>query len=187
MNMFWMLLLLCLAVWEGISPAKRRIRNPVLVNLRSNSHEVVQPENRLCYTRSELLKFGHLASENFKLLPNYEAIRKIKGLKLNKRRVRLRKKYGHPHRSLNLDNLKELQHDPELPNLSTGTVNIGHVNVRSIKRKSDLLYEIMLRENLDIILITESWLKQTDEDNIWLESQEFTNIYNFQSLPRPGK
>ena len=185
--MLWIFLLVCLAFWERITHGKRRINNSLLTELARSSHGVIQPERKVHYTREDLLKYGQHLNENHRLLPKFNAIRNIKMCKINRRRVRLRKKMSIEERTLNLNNLRDLSPDPELPNLSTRSLNIAHVNVRSIRNKADFLHEIMVRECLDIILISESWLKNNMEDNIWLQSQSFTKEYDHQSIPRPGK
>ena len=44
-------------------------------------------------------------------------------------------------------------------------INMGILNARSITNKDLLVKELVTEHNLDIVLITETWLRQ--EDDIW--------------------
>ena len=90
-------------------------------------------------------------------------------------------------RQVNLCNLCELQPGPQLPNLSTKHVNIVHINLRSVKNKIDILYEIMVCDSLDVVLISESWLKDRETDRVWLQSYLLTEFWNVFSVQRPGQ
>ena len=61
-------------------------------------------------------------------------------------------------RSINIDNLKEL----ELGNANVyldRRLKIATVNVRSVKSKALEIQLKILNHSLDIVLVTESWLK----------------------------
>ena len=47
------------------------------------------------------------------------------------------------------------------------------VNIRSIKHKEDLLRNAINDHKIDITIVTETWLQDTDEDTIWVEGSQF--------------
>ena len=52
------------------------------------------------------------------------------------------------------------------------TVVFGMVNVRSIKRKDEILSEVKKDENLCVLFVTETWLKmENDDDNLWKKAK----------------
>ena len=54
-----------------------------------------------------------------------------------------------------------------------------------MKGKSELIYEVMVTEDLDILVIIESWLKNDQKDKIWLDSQEFAKgLFTAENIPR---
>ena len=52
-------------------------------------------------------------------------------------------------------------------------IRFGTLNTRSIKSKEKLIMENFNEYKLDALLITETWLQNTDEDDIWLQASEF--------------
>ena len=188
MNMVWLLLLLILAVWEGGRPFKKGLICNIQINAISETGPNGRGNQPLKYDAAQLMTIKTRVEHDKSLrrLP-FEAIRTIKHLKINKRRIRLSKSWSKLSRKINLNNLQQVQIDPELPDLSSKNVKLATVNIRSLKSKSDYLMEILNREQIDILVITESWLKNTEEDTIWLESQEFTKLYNCSNIPRKGK
>ena len=40
-------------------------------------------------------------------------------------------------------------------------------NVRSLKSKELALFNYMLEEKIDLMLLVETWLRENDDDNIW--------------------
>ena len=62
----------------------------------------------------------------------------------------------------------------------TKKICIGTVNARSVKSKIDLLNEMVINYNIDILVITETWLTDKETDQAWLNSS-FLNQHNFRS------
>ena len=52
-------------------------------------------------------------------------------------------------------------------------IRLGTLNTRSIKSKEELIVENFNKYKLDALLITETWLQNTLEDNTWLQTSEF--------------
>lgn len=47
-----------------------------------------------------------------------------------------------------------------------GSIRFAHLNVRSLNKKSDLLYDIILDKKLDVFCISETWHQQNDFLNL---------------------
>ena len=54
--------------------------------------------------------------------------------------------------------------------MTTKYLRIGTVNTRSIKNKQEVVLEMLNRYNLDLLVVTETWLKNTYEDQTWVQS-----------------
>ena len=67
--------------------------------------------------------------------------------------------------------------------VSVKTIRISTVNVRSLRPKENLICEEILNNNTEIGVITETWLKNTDEDDAWTLSSEL-NKYSCQILTK---
>ena len=52
-------------------------------------------------------------------------------------------------------------------------LRIGTINIRSIKRNDQVLLREIIHSNLDIIITTESWLKETEADQNWVQGCNF--------------
>ena len=64
---------------------------------------------------------------------------------------------------------------------------IAILNVRSIKNKDHFIVNELNDNNVDIAVITETWLKDTEEDQAWLDQSEFKQgNYNTLVQNRPG-
>ena len=53
-------------------------------------------------------------------------------------------------------------------------IRIGTLNSRSLKNKEHIIIEELKDKNVDIVLITETWLQNMDEDSAWLNQSELT-------------
>ena len=51
-------------------------------------------------------------------------------------------------------------------------IRITTINTRSIKNKVELVLENSELQNLDFLAITETWLKDTNEDRAWISSSQ---------------
>ena len=54
--------------------------------------------------------------------------------------------------------------------LKTSNTRLALVNARSIKNKDLMLHHHLIEKEIDICIVTETWLGQTDIDKIWYES-----------------
>ena len=189
--MSWIFLLIYfIIVWQN-KGLKRRKRNRILINVVENQSTVNSTVkcDKITYTSDQLRDIYHaLQLENRRMVPDYGTIRRVKEYKINRRRIRLTKREKLTQRSLNLNNIYQLPLDPELSIMPISSLCLATVNIRSIKNKSEILFELLHRDQVNIIVITESWLKNNDSDKIWLKSQEFAKDgWSYDSIPRKGK
>ena len=187
MNMWWILLALLLVYWKQKNRQNKWI-NIVNVEISGDTDDNSTVKDHLRYTSDQLRSIGGMIKDQHRRnIPNFETIRNVKKLKINKRRIRLSKQQKRAKLGINLGNLSSLPRDPECPDLSTRNIKIGTVNVRSLRGKSQLLYETIIKEQMDAMIVTESWLKNREEDLIWLKSQEFSkDRWLSENIPRKG-
>ena len=132
------------------------------------------PQHDHTYTRHQLISMSKVLDTciAYKTLP-FGAINAIREFKINRKLI-LDKRSTRTiikQTGINKGNLVKVQ--TNFDQLSKFT-RIGTLNARSVKNKSDLILETCLLHNLDMAVITETWLKDTDEDQAWLQSSEMT-------------
>ena len=164
-------------VWTHIDTKKQSFVKELPLSL-TGSHVT----NRLTYSSLELRQIGDLMVRK---VPNYYAIRRIKELKINRRRIRLQKRKKINRRGVSLGNLSCLPKGENVPVLINKFVSFATVNARSLKQSINMILELILREGLDFIVISETWLAA--KDDFWLKSQMLHSL-NLKpySVPRPG-
>ena len=52
-------------------------------------------------------------------------------------------------------------------------VQVGTVNAHSLKNKDQIVFQELIRNNLDILITTETWLNDSDEDKAWSHLTDF--------------
>ena len=66
-------------------------------------------------------------------------------------------------------------------------LKIATLNARSVKNKDQLLFQELTDNNIDIGLITETWLKDTQEDEAWVNQSALQqNSYKTWLHNRPN-
>ena len=138
----------------------------------------LKDDNIKVYTNFELRNIRsqmNRSPRTFVLKP--EIVLHMRRLKLHRRRRR-----GHCGRVLRIQLLSNNQnnynniegvtmafHDGLLKQCkSYQNVVFGMINIRSIKRKEEILSEVIKDENLYVLFVTETWLKtENDDDNLW--------------------
>ena len=134
------------------------------------------------YTRDQLFKFkNNLKLDNWYSILHYDTIARVRNLKINKR-PRKQDTRKLEKRIVNTKNLARLRNSPNLSN----NIQKGTVNTRSIRNKTQLVLENS--RNLDFLVITETWLTDTDEDQQWLKTSELDNSdYRIEVQNRTNK
>ena len=103
--------------------------------------------------------------QRYKVLP-FGAIRSIRSLKLNHKKVKNNKWHNSMLTEVNLCNLIQIT---RLPALQDQWLKIAPVNTQSIRHKDVQVSKLISDHNLDFVVTTETWLANNQSDNIWLE------------------
>ena len=71
--------------------------------------------------------------------------------------------------------------------MTTPYLKIATLNARSVKNKDQLLFQELTDNNIDIGLITETWLRNTQEDEAWVNQSALQqNSYKTWLHNRPS-
>ena len=165
-----------------ISLATRETENRSLVN---QGNLTVTADCTFKYTSNELRDINKNI-KNRQL--SFGIINKVRELKLNRKPIcsKLTKYRQHARQSrVNNRNLVKIpiMHKDKI---ITDNVRIVTANVRSIKSKVNSILEQVELLGIDILAITETWLK--DQDTSWVQTSSLvTEDYNFDFINRKNK
>lgn len=67
-----------------------------------------------------------------------------------------------------LENLVKVQMGQHRSKQDTSQLNVITVNCRSVKFKSELIHSLMLEQRIDVAILTETWLQ--DSDDLWIKT-----------------
>ena len=126
------------------------------LSLRSNSH------NELV-----LINKATKHDQSYKILP-FGAIRAIRSLKLNHKKVKNNKQHNIMQTGVNPCNLIQIQ-IAKSPAPHDCRLKISTVITQSTKHKDLQVMELTSDHNLDFVVVTDTWLTNNQSDNIWLE------------------
>ena len=187
--MLTILLMFLISIWTNISRRKHDLSVSPVIIVQHDLDSVPNQLEPISYLSSDLRKLGELYLLNPKLrsTPNYTTLRNIKECRINKRRIRFQKFRKQELREQNLNNISEIPHDPANPILNSKCFKFATVNARSIRNNINLILDVVLREDLDFLIVTETWLKNTEDCKSWLNAQCLHTLgYNHDSILRPG-
>ena len=146
-------------------------------------------ERRPTYTRQQLLDIKNLVKldNRYSKIP-FETINLVRKYKINKHpskldreRPTIKQTKIQPNNLVNI----EIREDNKLV---SNHIRIATVNTRSIKNKVELVLENSNLQNLDFLAVTETWLKDTDEDRAWIETSQLeSEELSFQTHNRQNK
>ena len=105
--------------------------------------------------------------QSYKILP-FSAIRAIRSLKLNCKKIKKNKQHNILQTGVNPCNLIQIQ-IIKSPAPYDHRLKIATVNTQSIKCKDLQVMELISDHNLDFVVVTKTWLTNNQSDNIWLE------------------
>ena len=138
------------------------------ITLLDSSHK------QITYSNTMLQNSGNMVNDKrhlHTLQPG--AIDTITKLRINKRRI------GTSHRSIpincgsNISNLLFVNMtDNHNQEVASNNKRIATLNARSVKKKDHLIVQQLLETDTDLAVITETWLKDTDVDEDWLNQSE---------------
>ena len=58
---------------------------------------------------------------------------------------------------------------------NSNNIRIATINARSVKNKQLQIAETVELQNIDFIMLTETWLKNMDEDKAWVNTSDLNN------------
>ena len=141
------------------------------------------------YTRQQLLDIKNIVKldNRYSRIP-FETINLVRKFKINKHpskldgeRPTIKQTKIQPNNLVNI----EIKEDSKIVSQH---VRIATVNTRSIKNKAELVLENSHLQNLDFLAVTETWLKDTDEDRAWIASSQLeSDELSFQTHNRQNK
>ena len=142
----------------------------------SSANQSLKDKPSLRYDPSVLKTICHNIShdQRYKILP-FGAIARIRELKINNRlsRKKALPRIRHTPTGINHNNLIPVVVTKDSGTIHDTQLRIGTINIRSIKRNDQLLLREIIYSDLDISIATESWLKDTEADQIWAQGCDF--------------
>ena len=142
----------------------------------SSANQSLKDKPSLRYDPSVLKTICHNIShdQRYKIL-SFGAIARIRELKINNRlsRKKALPRIRHTPTGINHNNLIPVVVTKDSGTIHDTQLRIGTINIRSIKRNDQLLLREIIYSDLDIIIATESWLKDTEADQIWVQGCDF--------------
>ena len=137
--------------------------------------------NSIAYSHDQLtyLSKSQLCKNLIGLPPG--SIRRIRDLQLNKKRIKIKQKKTSTINHANLRNLRQVDTTNEIDQHEIKKFRFATVNTRSIKSKEDIILEVLKEHQIDLLVTTETWLRDTDDDQQWLLGSEL-NRNGFQTL-----
>ena len=173
-----------MAVWFTKRSIKKELKSIVVSGM--GSMESLDKSTLTLHYKSDQL--GSIQNSMFtgvqyrKQHLDYETIRSVKMLWINRKRIRLQKYQKKDLRSANIRNLINIQQVQEQWHEGKN-MHLATVNARSIKNKSDDIVITMLNKATDLVVITESWLTDSIHDKVWLQTEQFNdNNLEYQSV-----
>ena len=138
--------------------------------------------NDLCYNSKTLRQIQEIAEHDtrYKIL-NFGTIRRVHELGIYSKKYRLRpRKPIIPQQGPNTNNLIHIKPQQAMSPSSTKLVKITTGNAQSLKNKEQPLLHQLLEQDIDIMVVTETWL--TKDDTIWLDTCDLNkDTYRIQS------
>ena len=163
-------------------------KNLIMLTPQGADHSTVTVGSIRSYTSEDLHNIGNHVNQHVHLrkLPT-QVLAKIRTLKINRKRIRIRDREKQKQKRIiqpsNLMFCPITENKSEI--LRSKQIKFGTVNTRSIKKKVNMVEEQMTVNNLDFLFITETWLKDDENDKIWLKATELANTpFQIHSLER---
>ena len=152
-------------------------RNNYINSYRGRIRQL-ENNNIITYDLDVLMEIKHVTNKDkrYKQLP-FGTIRSVRELKLNRRKRCSRGRINKPivlekPTGVVKKNLRTLPFVSNKASKHNSKLRFLLMNTQSIRNKDDALSEYMRSEVIDITLVTETWLTDSDRDMVWLESNE---------------
>ena len=122
------------------------------------------------YMSNQLITMSNkLKDSKYYILP-FDTINKIVEQGLNKCKARkYNSRYLHKPKKVNTKNLIQINTTEKN---NSNTIRVATINARSVKNKQLQIVEL---QNIDFIMLTETWLKNMDKDKAWVSTPDLNN------------
>ena len=141
----------------------------------------------ITYSSQQLRDINNIKNNKLYLRLNPGTIKKVRDYRINRWRVTTATRYEHRPRGINTQNLITVRTIDFGGKVTTPYLTIATLNTRSVKNKDQLLFQELTGNNIDIGLITETWLKDMPDDEAWVnQSQLQQNSYKTWLLNWPS-
>ena len=165
----------------------RRANNLLPINITETIARAFRPSQRsandLCYNPKTLRQIQEITQQDtrYKIL-SFGTIRRVCELGINRKKYRLiPRKPLTPQQGPNFNNLIHIKPQLIRKASSTKLIKIATGNVQSLKNKEQLLLHQLIEQDIDIMVVTETWL--TEDDTVWLDACDFNkDTYSIQSV-----
>ena len=119
---------------------------------------------------------------------NPDAICNIHTYRINRTKINTPQRQEEQPRGVNKWSLKDFRTTNLTNKDPMSNIRIVTLNVRSVKNKDQMIVQELAENNIDMALITETWTKDTQEDQAWLNQSElFQGQYEIPMHNRPGE
>ena len=94
--------------------------------------------------------------------------------------------------SHNPENLVNITATNKIGNKTSSTIRLATLKARSVKNKDEMTVDMFIKARIDVGLLTETWLKDTPEDQAWVNQSDLTQSnykleqHNWQGDRRGG-
>ena len=189
MKMWWLILMVIFMAWNTGWKKKNRIRKCIVIKEVMGNRSLSGPKPDYSYSSDQLRAINNqmVTQQHRRPTPNYEALRTIKSLRINRKRIRLQKTKIHQLRYANINNLQAVvmqESDTESEFLSKN-LRIATVNARSVRNKITEIQLFILQNSIDILVVTETWLESSEDQEAWITAQGWKQLgLQFDSVPR---
>ena len=137
-----------------------------------------KPSARYSYTSEQLKEIcSHTKPTSLTSLP-FGTIRTIQELRFNNktRKNRNRKRKNTTHGRIDTQNLRQIATtDENNDEIAKENIRLSTVNARSIKSKENLISNELTNRKINILIATETWLQDTEEDETWTAACELAS------------
>ena len=126
------------------------------------------------YSSTQLRQLNTKVSQDNRLqvLPQ-GTISWIRQLKINKRPIRMTKRF-HITNNCNWENLLQVKINNKIGTETASTIRLATLNARSVRNKDEMIVNKFIKAKIDIGLLTKTWLKDTPEDQAWVNQSDLT-------------
>ena len=149
---------------------------------------VVSTLMSIAYSSQELRQLMNSSNQG-RLQP--DAISTIRKLHLNRRNYSCNQRRDNTHTKqmgINYSNLHTIELIRDQGQEHVKTVHIATINMHLVKNKDLLLNEQLNNLEIDLAVLTETWLKRHTRDKAWLDQSELMqNNFRVRTHNRPGQ